>query len=117
MSRLTLPLPPTMNAYWRHVGRRVLVSAAGRRFRERCATAAMAQRARRHEGEVSVRGTVYMARAGCDLDNRIKPLLDALQGVAYDDDVQVAHLDLWRDVDRANPRVEITIERVEDRDV
>lgn len=107
--RFVLPLPPTMNTYWRHVGRKVLLSAAGRRFKDRCATAAMAQGATKASGEVSVTGTVYMARLGCDLDNRIKPLLDALNGVAWEDDGQVARIDLRRDLDRKRPRVEIEL--------
>ncbi len=32
-SRLTLPYPPTINTYWRHVGPRVLISREGRTFR------------------------------------------------------------------------------------
>ena len=30
---LTLPYPPSINTYWRHVGPRVLISANGRRYR------------------------------------------------------------------------------------
>ncbi len=110
---LTLPLPPSMNHYWRHVGRKVLVSADGRKYRTDCALRAVMQRPVLLECEVSVRGTVYMARAGCDLDNRVKPILDALQGICYTNDSQVSEIHLTRSIDRANPRVEITIEPME----
>jgi crossover junction endodeoxyribonuclease RusA len=108
-----LPLPPTMNHYWRSVGRRVLISAAGREYRKACAVVALAQRVTLLEGDVSVRAIVHMKRLGCDLDNRIKPLLDALNGIAWADDGQVAELYMRRSLDRGNPRVEITIEPVE----
>jgi crossover junction endodeoxyribonuclease RusA len=110
---LRLPCPPTMNTYWRAVGRKVLISAKGRAFRKWCELAAIAQRPVLQEGDVKVAGTVYMPRRGCDLDNRIKPLLDALQGIAYVNDSQVAEIHLKRDVDHGNPRVEITITPVE----
>ena len=40
---LTLPWPPSVNHYYRHVGPRVLISKDGRRYRE--AVAAIARRA------------------------------------------------------------------------
>jgi crossover junction endodeoxyribonuclease RusA len=107
---ITLPFPPTMNHYWRNVGRRTLISAAGRSYRDSCATAARMQRIPKLEGLVSVRGTVFMKRLGCDLDNRIKPILDSLNGIAWADDIQVAELYFRRALDRGNPRVVITIE-------
>ena len=106
---LTLPLPPSLNHYWRRVGARTLVSAEGRAYRERCHLVALAQRARPLDGEVAVRAVVYMARLGCDLDNRAKVLLDALSGAAWHDDAQVADLHLIRRLDRDDPRVEVEI--------
>lgn len=109
MTTLRLPVPPSMNHYWRNVGRRTLISAAGREYRKACKVAAQMQRPDLHECEVAVSGVIYMARLGCDLDNRINPLLDALQDVCYVNDSQVAELHLYRSLDRGNPRVEITV--------
>ncbi len=110
---LTLPLAPSLNHYWRRVGNRTLLSRDGRAFRSACELAAIAQRPTLLDGPVSITGTVYMARLGCDLDNRIKPILDALQGICYADDGQVAEIHLRKDLDRANPRVVLTIEPME----
>lgn len=109
MIRLTLPLPPTANRYYRRVGRKTLISADGRAYKQRCGLVAAAQVPEPLTGEVEITGTVYMARRGCDLDNRIKPLLDGIEGYAFANDGQVARLDLTRDLDHGNPRVEITI--------
>jgi Holliday junction resolvase RusA-like endonuclease len=59
---------------------------------------------------VSITLKVYRARKSGDLDNRIKPLLDALQGVAFYDDKQVIEIHAFRFDDKHNPRVEVTIE-------
>lgn len=109
-----LPLPPSANAYWRSIvvkGQvRVLLSAEARKYKERAAIFALTQRMEKHEqGEVAVAGTVYFARRGCDLDNRIKPLLDALKGIAWTDDRQVARLVFERSLDPKNPRVELYV--------
>ena len=106
---ITLPLPPSMNHYWRRVGRKTLISAKGREFKADCETMAKMQRVEKFDGEVAVDATIYMARLGCDLDNRIKPLLDALNGIAYDDDGQVSEIRMVRGLDRGNPRVEVTL--------
>lgn len=43
-----------------------------------------------------------------DLDN-IKGLIDALSGILWQDDSQIVDLHILKDVDRENPRVEITL--------
>lgn len=114
---LVLPLPPSVNSYWRSVPAtrnsraRVLISEEGRRFKQRCQLAASAQCREPLDGEVSVRGTVYFRDRRRDLDNVLKPLLDALQRVVYTNDSQIAHIELRRAYDKARPRVELTIER------
>lgn len=44
-----------------------------------------------------------------DIDNQSKAILDALQGIVYEDDRQVDELHIYRRQDPANPRVEISI--------
>ena len=112
-STLLLPLPPTVNLYWRHIlhkGKpKTLISAEGRRYKELARLAARAHKPVLYHGPIAISGVVHMARNGCDLDNRVKPMLDALHGIVFQDDVQVAHLDLIRAVDRENPRVELWV--------
>jgi crossover junction endodeoxyribonuclease RusA len=111
--RLTLPLPPSANSYWRNLNGRTLLSAGGRAYKRHCHLIATAQMRGPMEGELEVVGTVYMARRGCDLDNRIKPLLDGMEGAVFDNDKQVARIDLTRAVDSGNPRVEVIIRAME----
>lgn len=44
-----------------------------------------------------------------DLDNQNKLILDALNGIVYEDDSQIAELILRRGYDAEHPRVEVTI--------
>lgn len=114
---MTLPLPPSVNHYWRSVpatrSRRamVLISEEGRRFKTRCRLAAQVQCPAPIAGDVSLTAVVYFRDRRRDLDNVLKPLLDALKGVVYEDDRQVAHLDFRREYDRQRPRIEMQVRR------
>jgi Holliday junction resolvase RusA-like endonuclease len=43
------------------------------------------------------------------LDNRLKVLLDALNGIAYNDDADIVELHAYRLDDKHDPRVELKI--------
>ena len=111
---LTLPFPPSVNTYWRHVKGRTLISKEGRQYR------------------VDVIGTVLRSRCVTfpdqvlnvdivawlpdnrrrDVDNLLKAPLDAMAHAhVYEDDSQIADLRIRRGgVDRGNPRLEIILE-------
>ena len=48
-----------------------------------------------------------------DLDNLIKSILDALNGIAYDDDVQIVQLEARKDYDKKHPRAEVRIYKIQ----
>lgn len=84
--RLELPLPPSANAYWRHRNNPnprlppiVHVSPEGQEYQKRVARIVLPQRHPRLQGLVSVTIAMWMERETGDADNRIKPLLDALE--------------------------------------
>ena len=111
--RLTLPLPPSANSYWRHVGNRVLLSKEARLYRGMCELAAVAQwKGAPLEGPVRIHADVYMADKRGDLMNREKQLLDAIQGVVMLNDSQVVDMRMVRHLDKLRPRVELTVESV-----
>ena len=88
---LTLPYPPSMNHYWRHVGHRTLISRDGRRFRKAVCAILAAQAIRPARGSLLVTVAVHPPdRRRRDLDNVQKALFDALEaGGAYFDDAQI----------------------------
>lgn len=110
--RLVLPYPPSANRYWRKTAAgRVYVSEEAERYR--AAAAALLAAFRPLSGPVTVSARFFRPRRSGDLDNRIKILLDALQGRAFADDSQVAEIHAWRFEDKHRPRVEVEIEEID----
>lgn len=91
--KLTLPWPPSVNAYYRHIvmkgAPRTLISADGRGYRaEVSARVLIARAAKRLNSRLAVRIEASPPdRRARDLDNILKSLLDALTyaGVIEDD--------------------------------
>lgn len=44
-----------------------------------------------------------------DLDKRYSIMLDALQGIAFENDSQIAEIHAFRYLDKENPRMEVTV--------
>lgn len=109
MRLFTLPYPPSANAYWRNVHGRVVVSAEARAYKRKVALLA---RGKPLEGPLSLVAHVYRPRKAGDLDNSLKVLCDALNGVAWVDDSQVVEIHAFRHDDKAAPRVEVEVRQV-----
>jgi Holliday junction resolvase RusA-like endonuclease len=61
------------------------------------------------DGNISLTLCFYRPAKRGDLDNRIKILVDALQGHIYHNDSQVAEIHAYRYDDKTSPRVEVYI--------
>lgn len=116
---LTLPWPPTVNTYWRHiaVGRqtRVLISKAGRRYRTRVQAAWLTSPRPKLTGRLAVEILAMMPdRRARDIDNIAKATLDALQHAgAFADDNQVDRLVIARAGVKPPGSVEVRIAMLE----
>ncbi|HOD84218.1 MAG TPA: RusA family crossover junction endodeoxyribonuclease [Phycisphaerae bacterium] len=91
---LTLPYPPSVNRYYRHVGFRTLISREGRAYRTAVCLALRQAGVRPLDGPLAVGLDLYPPdRRTRDADNVQKALLDALQhGGAYGNDSQIKKL-------------------------
>ena len=108
--KVTLPLPPSANRYWRLWRGHMVVSDEARAYKHGAKLRALTQGMRPLCGPVYVSLTVYRAARRGDLDNRIKVSLDALQGVAFENDAQVTEIHAKLEDDPANPRIVVWVE-------
>lgn len=113
MIKLTLPTPPSANRYWRTVVNRktlramTFVSEEAKKYKRILAQTVPPDAL--IIGEISVSVEFYRAQRSGDLDNRLKCLFDALQGVVYANDSQIVEIHAKRFEDKNRPRVEVEI--------
>ena len=114
MIELTLPYPPSVNHYWRHVGPRVLISREGRAYRERVCLALAGRGLPRFNGPLAVQIEVFPPdNRRRDLDNLQKSLLDSMQqGGLYIDDSQIVDLHAIKRAVIPNGKVIVQIKEV-----
>jgi len=110
---LTLPVPPSSNRWWRKWRGRMVKSTEAREYQENAATLAIMQRIPLIEKPQEVTVTIRWYREALrgDLDKRYSIMLDALQGVAFENDSQIGEIHAYRELDRTNPRVEVVVIR------
>jgi crossover junction endodeoxyribonuclease RusA len=99
MVSVDLPFPPSANRLWRYVGGRPIKSADYRAWLEEAAQIVAIAKTRRTVGPFGL--SVQVGRKDKrkrDIDNFLKPLLDAIQaGGAVEDDSDCEHLEMrWR---------------------
>jgi crossover junction endodeoxyribonuclease RusA len=96
---LTLPLPPSVNSYWRKSPKGMYISQEGKDFRQK-----VAEIVAEHNAIKFGSARLFMAvklsmrdRRAADLDNRLKALNDALEHAGlFDDDEQIDELHVKR---------------------
>lgn len=91
IATLQLPLPPSMNTYWRNFRGRMVLSKAGRDYKLAVQEYVASNNLPKF-GSARLMGIITIfprCRRKSDLDNRIKAGLDALQDAGvFDDDSQ-----------------------------
>lgn len=108
--KLTIPYPPSTNRLYRNVKGIMVKSAEARNYAFSVALLARTHHLKPFEGEVAVTMDFYRPRKSGDLDNRLKAVLDALQGTGFVNDSQVVEIIARRFDDARRPRVEVVIE-------
>lgn len=101
--KLTLPFPPSVNHYWRHISKgklagRVLISEEGRKYRDAVTDLAVEGRYTSLTGDLVVEIEVFMPdRRRRDLDNLPKAIFDALTHAGvWQDDSQIVDFRVFK---------------------
>lgn len=100
MQLVMLPYPISANRYWRNFRGRMVVSSEAKAYKKQVAWAFSAFGLEPAKGDVSLSIKLHpkltkkgvASRTICDLDNVLKVVFDALQGVLYLNDKQVKKL-------------------------
>lgn len=103
-----MPWPPTLNTYYRTAGRTTYKSRKGREYEG----AAMYLTTERFSGRVAVAVWLYgpTAHPRYDVDNRLKPVLDALENAGViDNDCLVDRLRVVRKPPVKRPYIVVRI--------
>lgn len=105
---IRLPLPPSANRYWR-VSKygKVYVTKEAKAYKQEIGWLAKTMDICKLSGLVAMDIDVYRKNKRSDLKNFEKILSDALQGILFENDLQVCDSWMLRFDDRQNPRVEI----------
>lgn len=109
MTKITLDYPPSSNRYWRYGRGMIHRSHEANAYRDAVALICITAGIEPLEGDVGVVLHFYRPAKRGDLDNRIKIMLDCLQGYAYQNDSQVAEIHAVRRDDNKCPRVEVEV--------
>ena len=99
--------PPTINQMYQ--GRRFLTKD-GKAAKEAMAWEIKSQfRGESLSDNVSVNVVFYFKDNRKDIDNCLKALLDSITGLIWKDDRQIRELHVVKEIDKDNPRTEITV--------
>jgi Holliday junction resolvase RusA-like endonuclease len=61
------------------------------------------------KGDVTVNVIFYFKDNRKDIDNCLKATLDCMTGIIWEDDRQITELHVYKEIDKKNPRVEISV--------
>ena len=115
MIEFLLPYPPTMNHYWCRGRYGTFISAKGRNFRRSVGIIVAAYRVESLEGPLAIGITMIPPdNRRRDIDNILKPLLDALQHAGcYEDDSQIVHLNIHKNEPQKPGNVLVRVAKAE----
>ena len=113
---LVLPVPPSANRWWRRSGTHMYKSTEARDYQTYVNRLARSLGIRmiRRPAVVAFQVTWHRDKRMGDLDKRLGIVLDALQGVVYENDSQIVEIHAKRVDSKENPRIEVTVYEIKE---
>jgi len=114
VSRLQLPFKcPSANTYYRMWRNRMVISQEGRQFKTAVHQQCAAQSVPQIRGNVRLTiSLMFHDRRRRDIDNSLKPLLDALKHLMFEDDDHVMEMYVTKMIGQPADRVDVTVTRL-----
>jgi crossover junction endodeoxyribonuclease RusA len=112
ITELSLPIPPSLNKYYRVRNGKPIISEHGRAYRKEVSAVRLLENLKPTHGRLAVKIVLVAPNnQRRDLDNILKCLLDAMAKAGlYADDSQIDRLEVVRgEVNPNNPRVDIVL--------
>lgn len=108
--KISLPLPPTTNHIYGRSGNRTYMKKKAKDWKTECSwTIKQTWRPKPTlKGDVKVKVTYYLKRDR-DLDGGNKLLFDTMEGIVYENDKQIVQINLYKEWDKENPRIEVEV--------
>ena len=104
---IELPVPPPVNQKYGVFKGRMLLQSDYRNYLKKARVLVQLSKLRPIEGDCEVEIIWFRTKTRGDIDNRVKPILDCLEGVAFKNDKQVAKLIVERRKGRDRMEVEV----------
>ena len=98
-----IPLPPSANNYWTISNNRFATTQEAKNYKKEIFYRLSNLIPLR--GDICLNITIFRRIRRGDLDNFLKVMLDALNGIVYLDDSQIVEIHAFREDDKENPRV------------
>lgn len=103
-------LVPSKSNCYRFAGKFMYKTKALKEYEESFINQCKVYKDKNIEGNLRIEATVYYPNRKSDIDNSLKVILDMLQKVkAFDNDNKVAEIEIFKRLDKENPRVEFKI--------
>jgi Holliday junction resolvase RusA-like endonuclease len=112
MNTVTLPMPPSTNRLWRMFKGHMVASEEAKSFKVSAGWIVRGMQCAMLTGPLRVYIDIYREAKRGDLDNKIKIILDSLQGIWFENDAQVVEIHARMFDDKSNPRAVVSVEMV-----
>lgn len=107
-----IPVPPSANRYWRVANNRIIVTDEARNYKQEVFYK-LKNIVEPLRQDIAINVTVFRRYKKGDLDNFLKIMLDALQGILYLNDSQIVEIHAFREDDPTKPHVKVLAYEVE----
>lgn len=109
--------PDSVNTHWRRSSRGTYLSKSGREFRDNVQRYMYTVKFKKYTGKIRVWLELsFKDKRQRDIDNYCKSIFDSLNGILWDDDVQIYELHIVKSIGTGEDFFKMKVEEMEEED-